>query len=50
MSTSEREELVRAIDECAAQARHLADAYDMPALLVAATKLHEAADLVEAAA
>lgn len=49
MNTSERDELLRAIDECAAQARHLADAHDMPALLVAVTKLHEAADLVEAA-
>lgn len=49
MNTPELEELLRAIDACAAQARHLADAYDMPVLLVAVTKLHEAADLVEAA-
>lgn len=49
MNAAERGELLLAIDECAAQARHLADAYDLPALLVAVTKLHEAADLVEAA-
>lgn len=49
MTDDERNELLAAIDECAAQSRHLADAYDMPALLVAVTKLHEAADLVEAA-
>lgn len=49
MTPAERNELLAAIDECAAQARHLADAYDLPALLVAVTKLHEAADLVEAA-
>lgn len=47
MTPAEREELLRAINECAAQARHLADAHDMPALLVAVMKLHEAADLVE---
>lgn len=49
MNAAERNELLRAIDECAAQARHLADAHDMPALLVAVTKLHEAADIVEGA-
>lgn len=49
MTPAEREELLRAIDECAAQARHLADAYDMPEMVVAVTKLHEAADLVEGA-
>lgn len=49
MNAAERNELLAAIDECAAQARHLADAYDIPSLLVAVTKLHEAADLVEAA-
>ena len=49
MNAAERNELLSAIDECAAQARHLADAYDLPALLLAVTKLHEAADLVEAA-
>lgn len=49
MTPAEREELLRAIDECAAQARHLADAYGMPALVVAVTKLHEAADIVESA-
>lgn len=47
MNTSEREELLHAIDECAAQARHLADAYDLPELLVAVTKLHEAAEILE---
>lgn len=49
MTPAERNELLAAIDECAAQARHLADAYDMPALLVAVTKLHEAAEIVEGA-
>lgn len=39
MNAAERNELLAAIDECAAQARHLADAYDLPGLLVAATKL-----------
>ena len=36
MTAAERNELLAAIDECAAQARHLADAYDLPALVVAA--------------
>lgn len=49
MNAAERNELLAAIDECAAQARHLADAYDLPALVVAATKLHEAAEIVEGA-
>lgn len=49
MNTAEREELLRAIDECAAQARHLADVYDMPVIMEAVAMLHAAADLVEAA-
>lgn len=46
MTPAERTELLRAIDECAQQARDLADKYDAPSLLTAATKLHEAADIV----
>jgi hypothetical protein len=49
MTPAERNELLHAIDECAAQARHLADAYGLPAMLLAVTKLHDAADLVESA-
>lgn len=49
MTPAEREELLAAIDECASQARHLAEAYDLSALVVAVTKLHEAADIVEGA-
>lgn len=49
MNPAERTELLRAIEECANQARDLADKYATPSLLTAATKLHEAADIVEAA-
>lgn len=49
MTTTERTELLCAIDECAQQARDLADKYGIPSLLTAATKLHEAADIVESA-
>jgi len=49
MTTAERTELLRAIDECANQARDLADKYGIHSLLAAATKLHEAADIVESA-
>lgn len=49
MTPAERTELLRAIVECAQQARDLADKYATPSLLTAATRLHEAADIVEAA-
>ena len=49
MTTAERTELLRAIEECANQARDLADKYGIPSLLTAATRLHEAADIVESA-
>ena len=49
MTPAERTELLRAIEECANQARDLADKYGIPPLLVAATKLHDAADIVESA-
>lgn len=49
MTPSERTELLRAIEECANQARDLADKYNATSLLTAATRLHEAADIVESA-
>lgn len=49
VAPAERTELLRAIEECANQARDLADKYGIPSLLVAVTRLHEAADIVEAA-
>lgn len=49
MTPDDRTELLRAIDECAHQARDLADKYGIPSPLTAATRLHEAADIVESA-